>query len=171
MEQEVELTFELGRASPAFRSMAGTNIGIGSQTIVMSGTDEQKNKYLSKFSTGEIIGSFALTEPDSGSDAMSIKTTAKKNGNIYIINGTKRYITNAPIAGVFSVMARTKKEKSSSSISCFLVDSSLPGITIGKPDKKMGQSGALTADIIFDNCIVNEDALLGAKEGIGLLPL
>ena len=167
MEQEVELTFELGRASPAFRSMAGTNIGIGSQTIVMSGTDEQKSKYLPKFSTGEIIGSFALTEPDSGSDAMSIKTTAKKNGNKYIINGTKRYITNAPIAGVFSVMARTKKEKSSSSISCFLVDSSLPGITIGKPDKKMGQSGALTADIIFDNCIVNEDTLLGAKEGIG----
>ena len=167
MEQEVELTFELGRASPAFRSMAGTNIGIGSQTIVMSGTDEQKSKYLPKFSTGEIIGSFALTEPDSGSDAMSIKTTAKKNGNKYIINGTKRYITNAPIAGVFSVMARTKKEKSSSSISCFLVDSSLPGITIGKPDKKMGQSGALTSDIIFDNCIVNEDTLLGAEEGIG----
>jgi acyl-CoA dehydrogenase len=147
--------------------MAGTNIGIGSQTIVMSGTAEQKNKYLPKFSTGEIIGSFALTEPDSGSDAMSIKTSAKKNGDKYIINGTKRYITNAPIAGVFSVMARTKKEKSSSSISCFLVDSSLPGITIGKPDKKMGQSGALTADIIFDNCIVNEDALLGAEEGIG----
>ena len=95
MEQEVELTFELGRASPAFRSMAGTNIGIGSQTIVMSGTDEQKNKYLPKFSTGEIIGSFALTEPDSGSDAMSINTTAKKNGNKYIINGTKRYITKS----------------------------------------------------------------------------
>ena len=167
MEQEVKLTFELGRASPAFRSMAGTNIGIGSQTIVMSGTDEQKQKYLPKFSTGEIIGSFALTEPDSGSDAMSITTSAKKVGNEYLINGTKRYITNAPIAGVFSVMARTKEEKSSSSISCFLVDSKLPGITIGKPDRKMGQSGALTADIIFDNCKVNKDSLLGAKEGIG----
>ena len=167
MEQEVKLTFELGRASPAFRSMAGTNIGIGSQTIVMSGTDEQKQKYLPKFSTGEIIGSFALTEPDSGSDAMSITTSAKKVGNEYLINGTKRYITNAPIAGVFSVMARTNEEKSSSSISCFLVDSKLPGITIGKPDRKMGQSGALTADIIFDNCKVNKDSLLGAKEGIG----
>ena len=94
MEQEVKLTFELGRASPAFRSIAGTNIGIGSQTIVMSGTDEQKKRYLPKFSTGEIIGSFALTEPDSGSDAMSIKTSAKKVGNEYLINGTKRYITN-----------------------------------------------------------------------------
>ncbi len=167
MEQEVKLTFELGRASPAFRSIAGTNIGIGSQTIVMAGTDKQKHKYLPKFSSGDIIGSFALTEPDSGSDAMSIKTTAKKKGNEYIINGTKRYITNAPIAGVFSVMAKTKDEKSSSSISCFLVDSDLPGITLGKPDKKMGQRGALTSDIIFDNCTVKEDALLGGKEGIG----
>lgn len=167
MEQEVMLTFELGRASPAFRSIAGTNIGIGSQAIVMSGTEKQKNKYLPKFATGELIGSFALTEPDSGSDAMSITTTAKKIGNKYIINGTKRYITNAPIAGVFSVMAKTKPEKKSSSISCFLVDSNSPGLTIGKPDKKMGQRGALTSDVIFDNCEVKEDSLLGGKEGIG----
>ena len=167
MKQEVMLTFELGRASPAFRSIAGTNIGIGSQAIVMSGTEKQKNKYLPKFATGELIGSFALTEPDSGSDAMSITTTAKKIGNKYIINGTKRYITNAPIAGVFSVMAKTQPEKKSSSISCFLVDSNSPGLTIGKPDKKMGQRGALTSDVIFDNCEVKEDSLLGGKEGIG----
>tara|TARA_B100000809_G_scaffold70456_1_gene67969 strand:+ start:189 stop:1340 length:1152 start_codon:yes stop_codon:yes gene_type:complete len=167
MEEEVKLTFELGRASPAFRSIAGTNIGIGSQTIVMSGTEDQKKKYLPKFATGELIGSFALTEPDAGSDAISIKTTAKKVGNKYIINGTKRYITNAPIAGVFSVMAKTKPEKKASSISCFLIDSNSPGITIGKPDKKMGQRGALTADVIFDNCEVTEDSLLGGKEGIG----
>ena len=167
MEEEVKLTFELGRASPAFRSIAGTNIGIGSQTIVMSGTEDQKKKYLPKFATGELIGSFALTEPDAGSDAISIKTTAKKVGNKYIINGTKRYITNAPIAGVFSVMAKTKPEKKASSISCFLIDSNSPGITIGKPDKKMGQRGALTADVIFDNCEVSQDSLLGGKEGIG----
>ena len=167
MEEEVKLTFELGRASPAFRSIAGTNIGIGSQTIVMSGTEDQKKKYLPKFATGELIGSFALTEPDAGSDAISIKTTAKKVGNKYIINGTKRYITNAPIAGVFSVMAKTKPEKKASSISCFLIDSNSPGMTIGKPDKKMGQRGALTADVIFDNCEVSQDSLLGGKEGIG----
>ena len=167
MEEEVKLTFELGRASPAFRSMPGTNIGIGSQAIVMSGTEDQKKKYLPKFATGELIGSFALTEPDAGSDAISIKTTAKKVGNKYIINGTKRYITNAPIAGVFSVMAKTKPEKKASSISCFLIDSNSPGITIGKPDKKMGQRGALTADVIFDNCEVSQDSLLGGKEGIG----
>ena len=167
MEEEVKLTFELGRASPAFRSIAGTNIGIGSQTIVMSGTEDQKKKYLPKFATGELIGSFALTEPDAGSDAISIKTTAKKVGDKYIINGTKRYITNAPIAGVFSVMAKTKPEKKASSISCFLIDSNSPGITIGKPDKKMGQRGALTADVIFDNCEVSQYSLLGGKEGIG----
>ena len=134
MEEEVKVAFELGKASPAFRSIAGTNIGIGSQTIVMAGTKKQKEKYLPKFATGEFIGSFALTEPDAGSDAMSIQTKAKKVGNKYIINGTKRYITNAPIANVFSVMARTKPEKLSSSISCFLVDANLNGITIGKPD-------------------------------------
>ncbi len=167
MLQEVRVAFELGKASPAFRSIAGTNIGIGSQTIVMAGTEKQKQKYLPKFATGEYIGSFALTEPDSGSDAMSIGTKAEKNGNKYIINGTKRYITNAPIANVFSVMARTKPEKNSSSISCFLVDSNLKGITIGKPDSKMGQRGAITSDIVFDNCEVSEDALLGNKEGIG----
>ena len=167
MEEEVRLTFELGRAAPAFRSIAGTNIGIGSQAIVMSGTEEQKLKYLPQFATGALIGSFALTEPDAGSDAMSIKTTAKKIGNKYIINGTKRYITNAPIAGVFSVMARTKPEKKSSSISCFLIDANTPGLSIGKPDIKMGQRGALTADVIFDDCEVSEDTLLGGQEGIG----
>ena len=167
MEEEVRLTFELGRASPAFRSIAGTNIGIGSQAIVMSGTEEQKKKYLPNFATGELIGSFALTEPDAGSDAMSIKTTAKKSNKKYVINGTKRYITNAPIAGVFSVMAKTRPEKKSSSISCFLVDAKTSGVTIGKPDAKMGQRGALTADVIFDNCEVSEDYLLGGQEGIG----
>ena len=167
MEEEVRLTFELGRTSPAFRSIAGTNIGIGSQAIVMSGTEEQKTKYLPKFATGELIGSFALTEPDAGSDAMSIKTTAKKINKKYLINGTKRYITNAPIAGVFSVMAKTRPEKQSSSISCFLVDAKTSGVTIGKPDVKMGQRGALTADVIFDNCEVSEDSLLGGQEGIG----
>lgn len=167
MEEEVKVAFELGKASPAFRSIAGTNIGIGSQTIVMAGTKKQKEKYLPKFATGEFIGSFALTEPDAGSDAMSIQTKAKKVGNKYIINGTKRYITNAPIANVFSVMARTKPEKLSSSISCFLVDANLDGITIGKPDTKMGQRGAITSDVTFNDCEVPEEALLGEKEGIG----
>jgi acyl-CoA dehydrogenase len=167
MEEEVRLVFELGRTSPAFRSAAGTNIGIGSQSIVMSGTDEQKAHYLPKLATGEVIGSFCLTEPDAGSDAMSIRTTANRDGDHYLLNGTKRYITNAPKAQLFTVMARTAPERKSKSISCFLVDAATPGITLGPPDKKMGQAGALTCDVIFDNCRVPLSARLGGEEGNG----
>ena len=104
--EEVKLAFELGYTSPAFRSIIGTNNGIGSQGIVNDGTPEQKAKYLPKLASGEIIGSFCLTEPDVGSDAASLRTSARRDGNEYVINGTKRYITNAPHAGVFTVMAR-----------------------------------------------------------------
>lgn len=167
MEEEVRVVFELGRASPAFRSVAGTNIGIGSQAIVFAGTDEQKNKYLPELASGDLIGSFALTEPDAGSDAMALRTTAKRDGDHYVLNGTKRFITNAPNAGLFTVMAKTAPEKASSSISCFLVEAKTPGIVLGKPDKKMGQSGALTSDVTFDNCRVPLSALLGGQEGNG----
>ncbi|WP_297781835.1 acyl-CoA dehydrogenase family protein [uncultured Roseovarius sp.] len=169
MEDEVRLVFELGRAAPAFRSAAGTNIGIGSQSIVIAGTEAQKQHYLPKLATGEIVGSFCLTEPDAGSDAMSIRTTAVRDGDDYILNGTKRYITNAPKAQLFTVMARTASERRSRSISCFLVDAQTPGITLGRPDKKMGQSGALTCDVIFDNCRVPASSLLGGVEGNGFV--
>ena len=167
MEEEVRVVFELGKTSPAFRSLAGTNIGIGSQSIVLAGTDEQRGHYLPKLASGDLIGSFALTEPDAGSDAMSLRTTAVRDGDHYVLNGTKRFITNAPIAGLFSVMARTAPERKASSISCFLVDAGTPGVTLGKPDKKMGQAGALTCDVIFDNCRVSASALLGGEEGNG----
>ena len=167
MEEEVQVAFELGQTSPAFRSIAGTNIGIGSQAIVFAGTAEQKQRYLPKLASGEIIGSFALTEPDAGSDALSLRTSARRDGNDYILNGTKRYITNAPIAGLFTVMARTAPERSADSISCFLVEAGTPGITLGAPDKKMGQSGSLTSDVIFENCRVPGSALLGGVEGNG----
>ena len=106
MEEEVRVVFELGQTSPAFRSLAGTNIGIGSQAIVLAGTDEQRAR-LPRLASGELIGSFALTEPDAGSDAMALRVSAERDGDHYVLNGTKRYITNAPIAGLFSVMART----------------------------------------------------------------
>lgn len=167
MEEEVRVVFELGQTSPAFRSLAGTNIGIGSQSIVLAGTDQQRQHYLPKLASGELIGSFALTEPDAGSDAMSLRTTATRDGDHYVLNGTKRFITNAPVAGLFSVMARTAPERKASSISCFLVDAGTPGLTLGKPDKKMGQAGALTCDVVFDNCRVPATALLGGEEGNG----
>ncbi|MEN4921554.1 acyl-CoA dehydrogenase family protein [Achromobacter spanius] len=167
MEEEVRVVFELGQTSPAFRSLAGTNIGIGSQAIVLAGTDEQRSNYLPKLASGELIGSFALTEPDAGSDAMALRLSAVRDGDSYVLNGTKRYITNAPIAGLFSVMARTAPERRANSISCFLVEAGTPGLTIGKPDKKMGQAGALTSDVVFDNCRVPASALLGGEEGNG----
>ena len=111
MEEEVKVVFELGQTSPAFRSLAGTNIGIGSQAIVLAGTDEQRARYLPRLASGELIGSFALTEPDAGSDAMALRLAAERDGDHYVLNGTKRYITNAPIAGLFSVMARTAPER------------------------------------------------------------
>ncbi|MGB3430619.1 acyl-CoA dehydrogenase family protein [Achromobacter sp.] len=167
MEEEVRVVFELGQTSPAFRSLAGTNIGIGSQAIVLAGTDEQRANYLPKLASGELIGSFALTEPDAGSDAMALRLSAVRDGDSYVLNGTKRYITNAPIAGLFSVMARTAPERRANSISCFLVEAGTPGLSIGKPDKKMGQAGALTSDVVFDNCRVPASALLGGEEGNG----
>ncbi|MBY8822633.1 acyl-CoA dehydrogenase family protein [Sphingomonas colocasiae] len=167
MEEEVRVVFELGRASPAFRSMAGTNIGIGSQAIVIAGSAAQRARYLPQLASGEIIGSFALTEPDAGSDAMSIRTSARRDGEHYILNGTKRYITNAPVAGLFTVMARTGDAIGADAISCFLVEAGAPGLAIGKPDRKMGQAGALTCDVMFDECRVPATALLGGVEGNG----
>lgn len=167
MEEEVRVVFELGRTSPSFRSVVGTNIGIGSQAIVFAGSDEQKARYLPELAAGRIIGSFALTEPDAGSDALSLRTTAVRDGDHYILNGTKRYITNAPHAGLFTVMARTSPEKRADSVSCFLVEAGTPGLSLGKPDKKMGQAGAATCDVIFENCRVPASALLGGIEGNG----
>ena len=167
MEEEAQVAMALGRTSPAFRSLAGTNIGIGSQAIVLAGTDAQRETYLPKLASGEIIGSFALTEPEAGSDAMSLRTWARRDGDHYILNGTKRFITNAPIAGLFTIMARTDEARKADAISCFLVEAGTPGLSVGKPDKKMGQAGALTADVIFDNCRVPATALLGGAEGNG----
>ncbi|NLY26338.1 MAG: acyl-CoA dehydrogenase [Alcaligenaceae bacterium] len=168
MEEEVRLAFELGQTSPAFRSYIGTNNGIGAMGIFLDGTAEQKEKYLPRMAAGDLIGSFALTEPDAGSDAASLKTTAVRDGDHYIINGTKRYITNAPEAGVFTVMARTDPaNKGAGGISAFIVEKGTPGLSIGKTDKKMGQRGAHTADVIFENCRIPAENLIGGKEGAG----
>ncbi|ANN75993.1 acyl-CoA dehydrogenase family protein [Bordetella flabilis] len=167
MVEEVQVAMALGHTAPAFRSLAGTNIGIGSQAIVLAGTEAQRERYLPRLASGELIGSFALTEPDAGSDAMSLRTSAQRDGEHYVLNGTKRFITNAPVAGLFTVMARTRPDRQSDAISCFLVEAGTPGLTLGKPDKKMGQAGSLTCDVVFDNCRVPAEALLGGEEGNG----
>jgi acyl-CoA dehydrogenase len=168
MEEEVMVAFEIARTSPAFRSLIGTNNGIGSQGILLDGTEEQKDRYLPRMASGEIIGSFALTEPGAGSDAGSLTTTATRDGDHYVINGTKRFITNAPEAGVFTVMARTDVErKGAGGVSAFIVERDTPGISLGKVDKKMGQRGAHTCDVIFENCRVPAASIIGGKEGMG----
>ncbi|MCY1229691.1 Caffeyl-CoA reductase-Etf complex subunit CarC [compost metagenome] len=168
MEEEARVVMELCQTSPAFRSLLGTTVGIGSQGILMDGTPEQQQAWLPRLATGEILASFALTEPDAGSDAGSLRTTAIRDGDHYVVNGTKRFITNAPQAGMFTLMARTNPEiKGSAGVSAFIVDARTPGISFGKRDVKMGQKGAHTCDVIFDNVRVPAENLIGLKEGQG----
>jgi acyl-CoA dehydrogenase len=168
MEDEVRVAMELGRTSPAFRSVFGTTIGIGSQGIVIDGTEAQKQYWLPRMARGEVIASFCLTEPESGSDAAALRTRAHRRGDRYVLEGTKRYITNAPRAGVFTVMARTADtERPADGISAFIVDAATPGIRLGRPEKKMGQRGAPICDVVFDGCEVPADAIIGGVEGRG----
>ncbi|MBV9420997.1 MAG: acyl-CoA dehydrogenase family protein [Alphaproteobacteria bacterium] len=164
MEEEVLVAMELGQTSPAFRSVIGTNVGIGSQGVVMFGNDAQKNEWLPKLASGEVVASFALTEPGAGSDAASVRVTAIRDGDHYVVNGTKRFITNANRAGMFTLMARSNPDKKGAGgISAFIVPSNIKGVSVGKPEKKMGQQGAHICDVIFDNARVPASLRLGAE--------
>jgi len=165
MAEEVRVALEFGRTSPAFRSVFGTNVGIGSQGLVMAGTDAQKRAWLPGIASGEVITSFALTEPDAGSDSASVRTRAAADGDVYRLSGTKRFITNADKASLFTVMARTG-EAGARGVSAFLVPADLPGVGIGKPERKMGQQGAHVCDVTFDDVPVPVANRLG-KEGEG----
>lgn len=168
MADEVAIAFELGQTSPAFRSVFGTNNGIGSQGLIMDGTAAQKARYLPLLATGELISSFALTEPEAGSDAGSLRTSARREGDNYVLNGTKRFITNGPRAGLFTVFARTDPATSDASgVSAFLVETPNPGLTLGPKDRKMGQAGSYTCDVILEDCRVPVSALLGGVENAG----
>lgn len=164
MEDECLVAMELGRTSPAFRSAFGTNVGIGAQGLVMFGTDEQKQKYLPGIASGDIITSFALTEPEAGSDSGAVQTRATLDGDAYVLNGAKRYITNANKADLFTVMARTDPAKpGGGGVSAFLVERKLDGLSVGKPEKKMGQQGAHICDVNFDNVRVPVENRLGRE--------
>jgi acyl-CoA dehydrogenase len=169
MEEQIRLTFEFCQASCVYRSRFSTTIGLTSQAILDFGTSSQKEFYLPKMATGECTGSFALTEPEAGSDAASLKTQAERDGDIWVINGEKRYITNAPQADVFLTMARTNpNDKSANGISAFLVDASLPGVSVGEPPRMLGNEGSHVCYVWFENVRVSEGALVGGKEGAGL---
>jgi acyl-CoA dehydrogenase len=166
MLEECKVAIELGRTTPAFRSTFGTNVGIGSQGLVMAGTPAQKAEWLPRIASGEVITSFALTEPDVGSDSGAVKTRAVRDGDVYRLSGTKRFITNADKAQLFTVMARTGDEPGAKGVSAFLVPRDLPGVSIGEPEKKMGQKGARVADVVFDDTPVPAANRLG-EEGQG----
>lgn len=167
METEALVAMELGQTSPAFRSVAGTNIGIGSQALVLFGTEEQKTKWLPGVASGDLIASFALTEPEAGSDAAGLKTKAIRDGDHYVLNGTKRFITNANKADIFTVMARTDPDTpGAKGVSAFVVERNTPGLSVGVPEKKMGQQGAHICDVIFEDARVPAANMIG-KEGEG----
>jgi acyl-CoA dehydrogenase len=167
MEDEALVCIEMGRTSPAFRSQFGTNVGIGSQGLVMFGTEAQKQKYLPAIASGEAVISFALTEPEAGSDSANVQTRAIRDGDHYVLNGAKRYITNANHAQLFTVMARTDPDKKGAGgVSAFIVERDWPGLSVGKPEKKMGQQGAHICDVTFDNVRVPVENRLG-EEGEG----
>jgi len=168
MEEEALVMIELCQTAPAFRSLIGTTVGIGSQGILMDGTPEQKDRWLPPLASGELIASFALTEPESGSDAASIRTRARRDGEHYVIDGSKRFITNAPEAGMFTLMARSDpQQKGAAGITAFIVDAKTPGISLGRIDRKMGQKGAHTCDVIFDGVRVPAANIIGGVEGRG----
>jgi len=169
LTQDVELAMELGYTSLALRSMFGTNNGIAGQVLVRFGTDEQKAEWLERIASGEVVASFALTEPGAGSNPAGLRTTAVRQGDEWVIDGQKRFITNAPIAGLFVVFARTRPAEdqhrgSGTGIAVFLVPASAPGLRVGPKDHKMGQEGAWTADVTFDQVRIPASALVGGDE-------
>jgi acyl-CoA dehydrogenase len=167
---EARVIMELGWTSPAFRSVVGTTIGIGSQGIVMDGTEDQKKTFLPLMARGDVTASFCLTEPNAGSDAASLKTKAIKEGNYYYISGSKRYITNAIHSGILTVMARSNPdEHGAKGISAFIVDTNSDGISFGKKDEKMGQRGTVTSDLYFDRVKVPADRIIGGVAGRGFI--
>ncbi|CAN3128133.1 acyl-CoA dehydrogenase family protein [Mycobacterium sp. smrl_JER01] len=168
LAQDVELGMELGYTSLALRSMFGTNNGIAGQVLVGYGTEEQKSTWLERIASGEVVASFALTEPGAGSNPSGLRTRAARDGDEWIINGQKQYITNAPTADLFVTFARSRPaDDRGAGIAVFLVPADTPGVEVGPKDKKMGQEGAWTADVNFTDVRVPHAALVGGSEDIG----
>ncbi|WP_059016806.1 acyl-CoA dehydrogenase family protein [Mycobacterium sp. M26] len=166
--QDVELAMELGYTCLALRSMFGTNNGIAGQVLVGFGTDEQRTRWLEPIATGEVVASFALTEPGAGSNPSGLKTKAVRDGDHWVINGSKQYITNAPVANLFIVFARTRPaDANGAGIAVFLVPADTAGVEVGVKDAKMGQEGAWTSDVTFTDVRVGNDALIGGSEDHG----
>ncbi|MEV6140064.1 acyl-CoA dehydrogenase family protein [Nocardia sp. NPDC051990] len=168
LTQDVELAMELGYTTLALRSMFGTNNGIAGQVLVGFGTDDQKAQWLDSIASGEVVASFALTEPGAGSNPAGLTTKAVREGDGWLLTGQKRFITNAPLANLFVVFARTRPaDASGTGVAVFLVPADTPGVSVGKKDRKMGQEGAWTADVHFNDVRVPASALVGGTEDVG----
>ena len=168
MEQQVRVMFEVTRASSVYRARFSTTIGLGSQPILYNGTDAQRAEWLPRMATGEVTAAFCLTEPEAGSDAGGLRTSATRDGADYVLNGTKRYITNARQAEVFIVMARSDaSSRDAAGISAFIVPAGTPGVTCGPADRKMGQDGSATCEVFFDQARIPAENLIGGREGGG----
>lgn len=168
LTQDVELAMEFGYTSLALRSMFGTNNGIAGQVLVGFGTDEQKEHWLERIASGDVVASFALTEAGAGSNPAGLRTKAMRDGADWVINGNKRFITNAPLAELFIVFARTRAADSDGpGIAVFLVPADTPGVSVGPKDRKMGQEGAWTSEITFTDVRLPESALVGGDEDSG----
>lgn len=168
LAQDVELAMELGYTSLALRSMFGTNNGIAGQVLVGFGTEEQKQRWLAPIAAGEVVASFALTEPGAGSNPAGLRTTALRDGGDWLVSGQKRFITNAPVADLFVVFARTRPaDAAGAGIAVFLVPADAAGVEVGAKDAKMGQEGAWTADVGFTDVRVPAAALVGGDEDVG----
>lgn len=167
-EELVMAAMVLSQCSVAFRARVGTNTGIGSEALVADATPAQKRRYLPLLASGEVTGAFALTEPEAGSDATALQTSARRDGDHYVLNGTKCFITNAPIAGLFTVMARTDPDTAGAAgISAFIIPRDTPGLTTGAPYRKMGQAGSPVSEVYFHDCRVPADSLIGGEPGQG----
>ncbi|HVL58786.1 MAG TPA: acyl-CoA dehydrogenase family protein [Burkholderiaceae bacterium] len=160
---------ELSQCSVAFRARCGTNTGIGTEALVVDGTEDQKQRYLPRLASGEITSCLAVTEPDAGSDLLGgLQTVAVADGDSYVLNGVKRYITNAPIADLFTVLARTEPgARGASGTTCFLIERGTPGLSTGAPHRKMGQAGSPVSEVYLRDCRVPKDSVLGGKAGQG----
>jgi acyl-CoA dehydrogenase len=168
VEEESRLVFELGWTTPALRSLFGTNNGIAGHVLMDGGTHEQKAEWLPQLASGDVVASFALTEAEAGSDPSGLRTSARRDGDDWLITGSKRYITNAPVADLFMVFARTGDSgKPAQDISVFLVPAAAPGLSVGPRDEKMGQKGAWTADVHLDDVRVPASALVGGAADSG----
>jgi acyl-CoA dehydrogenase len=159
---------ELSKTNAAFRSRIGTSNGIGSMGILFDGTEEQKQKYLPKIASGEWTSCFALSEPEAGSDAGNVKTTADRDGDSFVLNGLKHFITNGDVADIATVIALTDKEKRTrGGITAFVVEKGTPGFSVGTIERKMGLRGSHTCELIFDNCRVPVAQVIGGAPLIG----